>query len=84
MKKLLKVILGLATAAAAVAGVVYFLKKVVMKDYLDDYDEDDFDNDLYDEEDDRDYVTLNSDEVSADEEEEEAVEEADEDEMDLD
>ena len=28
MKKLLKVILGLATAAAAVAGVVYFLKKV--------------------------------------------------------
>ena len=49
MKKLLKVILGLATAAAAVAGVVYFLKKVVIKDYLDDYDEDDFDNDLYDE-----------------------------------
>lgn len=84
MKKLLKVILGLATAAAAVAGVVYFLKKVVMKDYLNDYDEDDFDNDLYDEEDDRDYVTLNSDEDSADEEEEEAVEEADEDEMDLD
>ena len=46
MKKLLKVILGLATAAAAVAGVVYFLKKVVMKDYLDDYDEDDFDIDF--------------------------------------
>ena len=83
MKKLLKVILGLATAAAAVAGVVYFLKKVVMKDYLDDYDEDDFDNDLYAEEDDRDYVTLNSDEDSADEEEE-AAEDADEDEMDLD
>ena len=34
-----------------------------MKDYLDDYDDDDFDNDLYDEDDDdRDYVTLSPDE----------------------
>ena len=87
MKKFVKFLLGLAAVAAAVGGILYFLKNVLMKDYLDDYDEDDFDNDLYDEEDDRDYVTLNSDEDSADEEEEaveDAVEDADEDEMDLD
>ena len=83
MKKFVKFLLGLTAVAAAVGGILYFLKNVLMKDYLDDYDEDDFDNDLYDEEDDRDYVTLNSDEDSADEEEE-AVEDADEDEMDLD
>ena len=83
MKKFVKFLLGLTAVAAAVGGILYFLKNVLMKDYLDDYDEDDFDNDLYDEEDDRDYVTLNSDEDSADEEEE-AAEDADEDEMDLD
>lgn len=44
---------------------MYFLKNVLMKDYLDDYDDDDFDNDLYDEDDDdRDYVTLSPDEES--------------------
>ena len=83
MKKFVKFLLGLTAVAAAVGGILYFLKNVLMKDYLDDYDEDDFDNDLYDEEDDRGYVTLNSDEDSADEEEE-AAEDADEDEMDLD
>ena len=83
MKKFVKFLLGLTAVAAAVGGILYFLKNVLMKDYLDDYDEVDFDNDLYDEEDDRDYVTLNSDEDSADEEEE-AAEDADEDEMDLD
>lgn len=58
MKKFFKFLLGLATVAAAIGGVLYFIKKVLMKDYLDDFD-DDFDNDLYDEEDDnRDYVTL--------------------------
>lgn len=62
MKKFLKFLLGLTAVAAAVGGILYFLKNVLMKDYLDDYDDDDFDNDLYDEEDDnRDYVTLNSD-----------------------
>lgn len=59
MKKFLKFLLGLTAVAAAVGGILYFLKNVLMKDYLDDYD-DDFDNDLYDEEDDRDYVTLSS------------------------
>lgn len=83
MKKLLKVILGLATAAAAVAGVVYFLKKVVMKDYLDDYDEDDFDNDLYEEEDDRDYVTLIPMKILLTKRKKQQKD-ADEDEMDLD
>ena len=53
------------SAAAAVGGILYFLKNVLMKDYLDDYDDDDFDNDLYDEDDDdRDYVTLSPDEES--------------------
>lgn len=59
MKKFLKFLLGLTAVAAAIGGILYFLKNVLMKDYLDDYDDDDFDNDLYDEEDDdRDYVTL--------------------------
>lgn len=66
MKKFVKFLLGLtAVAAAAVGGILYFLKNVLMKDYLDDYDDDDFDNDLYDEDDDdRDYVTLSPDEES--------------------
>ena len=60
MKKFFKFLLGLTAVAAATGGILYFLKNVLMKDYLDDYDDDDFDNDLYDEEDDdRDYVTLN-------------------------
>ena len=64
MKKFVKFLLGL-TAVAAAGGILYFLKNVLMKDYLDDYDDDDFDNDLYDEDDDdRDYVTLSPDEES--------------------
>ena len=63
MKKFVKFLLGLTAVAAAVGGILYFLKNVLMKDYLDDYDDDDFDNDLYDE-DDRDYVTLSPDEES--------------------
>lgn len=61
MKKPLKFILGVGTAIAAIGGIMYFLKNVLMKDYLDDFDDDDFDNDLYDEEDseNRDYVTIN-------------------------
>ena len=77
MKKLLKFLLGLAAVAAAIAGVLYFVKNILMKDYLDDYDDDDFDNDLYDEDDDdRDYVTLTPDkEAKAEEDivEEEAI-----------
>lgn len=61
MKKFIKFLLGAATIAATIAGIVYFVKNVLMKDYLDDYDDEDFDNDLYDEEDDRDYVTLTPD-----------------------
>ena len=63
MKKFVKFLLGLTAVAAAVGGILYFLKNVLMKDYLDDYDDDDFDNDLYDD-DDRDYVTLSPDEES--------------------
>ena len=67
MKKFVKFLLGLTAVAAAVGGILYFLKNVLMKDYLDDYDDDDFDNDLYDEDDDdRDYVTLSHDEESED------------------
>ena len=65
MKKFVKFLLALTAVAAAVGGILYFLKNVLMKDYLDDYDDDDFDNDLYDEDDDdRDYVTLSPDEES--------------------
>jgi len=68
MKKFFKFLLGLATVAAAVGGILYFLKNVLMKDYLDDYDDDDFDNDLYEEdEDDRDYVTITPEPTSVDE-----------------
>lgn len=69
MKKLLKFLLGLTAVAAAVGGILYFLKNILMKDYLDDFDDDDFDNDLYDEEDedDRDYVTLNPDQEESEE-----------------
>ena len=55
MKKFVKFLLGLTAVAAAVGGILYFLKNVLMKDYLDDYDDDD---------DDRDYVTLSPDEES--------------------
>ena len=65
MKKFVKFLLGLTAVAAAVGGILYFLKNVLMKDYLDDYDDDDFHNDLYDDvDDDRDYVTLSPDEES--------------------
>lgn len=69
MKKFLKFLLGLTAVAAAIGGILYFLKNVLMKDYLDDYD-DDFDNDLYDEEDDddRDYVTLSPEDKTSSEE----------------
>lgn len=61
MKKFFKFLLGFAAVAAAVGGILYFLKNVLMKDYLDDYD-DDFDNDLYEEEtDERDYVKITPD-----------------------
>lgn len=81
MKKFGKIILGIAAIGAAVAGVAYFLKNILMKDYLDDYDDDDFDNDLYDEDDDdRDYVTITPDSSKADmdSDEEELVEADDE------
>lgn len=63
MKKALKFLLGLAAVIVAVGGILYFVKNVLMKDYLEEYD-DDFDNDLFDEdeEESRDYVTLNSEE----------------------
>lgn len=61
MKKLFKFLLGAGAVIAAIGGALYFLKNVLMKDYLEDYDDDDFDNDLYEEDDaeDRDYVTIN-------------------------
>ena len=61
MKKFMKFILWLVAICGAAIGAMYFIKNVLMKDYLDDYDED-FDNDLYDEgdeDDDREYVTIN-------------------------
>lgn len=79
MKKFLKFLLGLTAVAAATGGILYFLKNVLMKDYLDDYDDDDFDNDLYDEDDeDRDYVTLNPETSGNTEEDAEDVAEPDE------
>lgn len=68
MKKFFKFLLGLTAVAAAVGGVLYFLKNILMKDYLDDYDDDDFDNDLYEEEgDERDYVNITPESSSSSE-----------------
>jgi uncharacterized protein YxeA len=76
MKKFMKFLLAVVAIGGVIAGAIYFLKNVVMKDYLDDYDDDDFDNDLYDEdEDDREYVTINPTDGS--DEEKDADEEAD-------
>ena len=79
MKKFLKFIFTLSIGAAFVAGVLYFVKNVLMKDYLDDYD-DDFDKDLFDDDDDdddRDYVTLHPDAKDEDDEDAESEDEAD-------
>lgn len=59
MRKFFKFLLGAGTVIAVIAGIMYFLKNILMKDYLDDFDDDDFDNDLYEEDSDRDYVTIN-------------------------
>lgn len=73
MKKFFKFVLTLSFIAAIVAGVLYFVKNILMKDYLDDYD-DDFDNDLFEDDDeegsDRDYVTIKPDGSSKEETEE--------------
>lgn len=72
MKKFFKFLLGAGAAIAVIGSILYFLKNVLMKDYLEDYDDDDFDNDLYnedDDEDDRDYVTINVPEKESGEEE---------------
>ena len=84
MKKLLKFLLGLTAVAAAVGGILYFLKNIRMKADLDDFDEDDFDNDLSDDDEyDRDYVTLTPDQEETDETSEEDEEPAVADDMEL-
>lgn len=87
MKKFFKFLLGVAATLATIGAALYFLKNILMKDYVDDYDDDDFDNDLYEEDDEaddfddfpetpndeRDYVTINMPEKSDDEDREEDV-----------
>ena len=82
MKKFFKFLLGVAATLATIGAALYFLKNILMKDYVDDYDDDDFDNDLYEEDDEaddfddfpetpndeRDYVTINMPEKSDDKE----------------
>ena len=89
MKKFFKFLLGVVATLATIGAALYFLKNILMKDYVDDYDDDDFDNDLYGEDEDsedsddfpetpndeRDYVTINRPEKSDDEAAEETVEE---------
>lgn len=85
MKKFFKFLLGVAATLATIGAALYFLKNILMKDYVDDYDDDDFDNDLYEEDDEtddfddfpetpndeRDYVTINMPKKSDDKEGEE-------------
>lgn len=78
MKKFMKFLLWLVAICGAAIGAMYFIKNVLMKDYLDDYDDDDFDNDLYDEDDeddDREYVTINPSEETEDDTAEQKSEE---------
>ncbi len=79
MKKFIKFLLGAGAVIAAIGGILYFLKNVLMKDYLEDYDDDDFDNDLYEEEDaeDRDYVTIHVPEKETDDSEQDSEQEDD-------
>ena len=62
MKKFFKFLLGAGALIATIGGIMYFLKNVLMKDYLED-------NDLYDEDDaseQRDYVTIHVPETDSD------------------
>ena len=52
MKKFFKFLLGVVATLATIGAALYFLKNILMKDYVDDYDDDDFDNDLYGEDED--------------------------------
>ena len=67
MKKFLKGIMGLASIAA-VAGGAYYLTKKWLEDKDEDFDEDFDDLDFDDEEDSREYVTLDLDEDGVNEE----------------
>lgn len=58
MKKLLKGLAVLGAIAAGVAGVMYLLNKDKLDEGYDDFDDESFDDVFEDEEDDRDYVTL--------------------------
>lgn len=71
MKKLFKVLLAAGAVIGGIMGVLYFLDKRKSEAY-DDFEDDDFD-DIFEEDDDRDYVTLdfeNEAEAEADSEEE--------------
>ena len=52
MKKFFKFLLGVVATLATIGAALYFLKNILMKDYVDDYADDDFDNDLYGEDED--------------------------------
>lgn len=60
MKKLLKVLAATGAIIGGVAGVLYFINKKNQEDDFDDFDDAEFD-DVFNEEDGRDYVTLDFD-----------------------
>lgn len=68
MKKLIKILLAVGAVIGGIMGVLYFLDKRKDED-LEDFDDDDFDDIFQDEEDDRDYVTLDFEEDKTESEE---------------
>lgn len=60
MKKLLKIFVAFSAIIGGIAGILYFLDKKNSDEKFDDFDDADFD-DVFGEDDSRDYVTLDFD-----------------------
>lgn len=58
MKKFLKGLVALGAIVGGIAGVLYFLDKKKQEEDFDEFDDAEFDDVFDDEEDNRDYVTL--------------------------
>ena len=69
MKKVIKCLIAVGAVVGSIAGIMYFLDKKKSEDDFDDFDDEDFDEVFEEEEDDsRDYVTLDLENESGEEE----------------
>ncbi|MCI8379996.1 MAG: hypothetical protein HFH72_16070 [Lachnospiraceae bacterium] len=70
MKKVFKCLLAVGAVVGSIAGVLYFLDKKKSEDDFDDFDDTEFDDVFEEEEDDsRDYVTLDLEKEAEEQEE---------------